>query len=397
VWSVYIGNAATMGLMGAVFALALAVSLALPQQPAPPPAPTPPGDAVAQASADLDAGRYEQAIAALAGFVEKNPDNVPARFNLALAQSLAGHDEEAIAGFQKVLKLSPDLFEARVNLGQILVKAKRYAEAEPLLEKAVSQKESDPRPVYLLARALAGQEKWKEAVPHFARAAELSPDEPGIRLEYAEACERAGMKSEAIAAYRQAPDNPAARERLGLLLLDSGDNAGAIEQLESVMKTSPSPADAFALATAYLRLKQPERALPWAQLMVEKEPANLDARLFLGRLFRDQKRYVDAARQFEVVVRGRPDSLEAWNEYAGMLLVLEQYEPALAALEQSRRLGGETVAYFWFRAITLDALKQTRPALESYQRFLDLSQGKNPDEEFKARQRARILQRVLNK
>ena len=41
--------------------------------------------------------------------------------------------------------------------------------------------------------------------------------------------------------------------------------------------------------------------------------------------------------------------------------------------------------------------RQPKPALASYQRFLELSNGKSPDEEFKARQRARILTKVLSK
>jgi hypothetical protein len=45
----------------------------------------------------------------------------------------------------------------------------------------------------------------------------------------------------------------------------------------------------------------------------------------------------------------------------------------------------------------LDKMKDLKPALESYQRFLALSQGQFPNEEFKARQRARILERELSK
>jgi hypothetical protein len=36
-----------------------------------------------------------------------------------------------------------------------------------------------------------------------------------------------------------------------------------------------------------------------------------------------------------------------------------------------------------------------KPALENYRRFLELSQGEHPDEEFKARQRVRILEHEL--
>jgi hypothetical protein len=38
-----------------------------------------------------------------------------------------------------------------------------------------------------------------------------------------------------------------------------------------------------------------------------------------------------------------------------------------------------------------------KPALEAYQRFLALSNGKSPDQEFQARQRVRLLQRELEK
>ncbi len=56
-----------------------------------------------------------------------------------------------------------------------------------------------------------------------------------------------------------------------------------------------------------------------------------------------------------------------------------------------------TPANYYFHAIIYDKLHDLKPALENYQKFLAVSQGKNPDEEFKARQRARIIQRELEK
>ena len=59
---------------------------------------------------------------------------------------------------------------------------------------------------------------------------------------------------------------------------------------------------------------------------------------------------------------------------------------------------GENSAGNWFlRAIILDKLHQIKPAKDAYEHFLALSQGKNPDQEFQARQRARILQREIDK
>jgi hypothetical protein len=62
-----------------------------------------------------------------------------------------------------------------------------------------------------------------------------------------------------------------------------------------------------------------------------------------------------------------------------------------------RALGGETEGHHYLRAIVLDHLKDVKGALAAYQQFLAASQGKHPNEEFKARQRVRILQKELSR
>jgi tetratricopeptide (TPR) repeat protein len=163
------------------------------------------------------------------------------------------------------------------------------------------------------------------------------------------------------------------------------------------MKQQPTPAAAYALATAYLRDQRPEKSIPLAQAIVQHEPDNLEARLFLGRLLRDQKQYGPAAQQFQAA-RLTPDSLEAWNEFTAALVLLQQHEAGAAGAGAGpRALGGENAAYHYLRATMLDARKEHKPALESYQRFLAMSEGKHPDEEFKARQRVRMLERMTRR
>ncbi|MBI5282444.1 MAG: tetratricopeptide repeat protein [Candidatus Solibacter usitatus] len=368
--------------------LASLLLLARLQQPAGP---------MAEASAHLDAGRFAQAIDLLQPLAEKWPDDITVRFNLALAYSLAGRDEDAIAGFRKVLALKAGLYEAQLNLGRLLVKLDRFAEAAPLLEEALGQRPAGGKAAYLLGRAYAGGGQWTKAVAALEKAVEVDPGTADIQLELAVACEKAKLPEKAAAIYRRFPDNAAARERLGLILLDSGDAAGAIEHLEAARSSSPSPALLYALATAYLRAKQPDQAIAAAALLAAAEPADIRVRLFYGRLLRDQKRYDDAARQFDAAVKIKPDSGEAWNEFTAMLLLLKQYEPALAALERARQLNGETPAYHYFRATMLDALQQPKPALESYRKFLAQSDGSHPDEEFKARHRAKALEKAVKR
>jgi len=68
---------------------------------------------------------------------------------------------------------------------------------------------------------------------------------------------------------------------------------------------------------------------------------------------------------------------------------------ALEAYDKARGLGENTAGLAFMRAITLDKMRQLKPALEAYEQFLALSQGKNPDQEFQARQRVRIIRHQL--
>jgi superkiller protein 3 len=384
-----------------------------------------------QAMAHLEAGRHQQAITILKDLLEKNPDNYGVHFNLAVAQSMAGDDAEAIAGFRKALELEPKLYEAQLNLGQLLIKTRRFDEAAKVLQEAAGQRPKEFRPAFLLAgallsagkaeeaesrfrsacaidpkqgdawlglgRALASQNKWQEAAEALKKAAEITPGDTALQLELANSFEKAKMPVEAAEIYARFPEDPEVQERLGLILLDRGDAAGAAAALQRAADKSPAPALQFALATAYLRAKQPEKSIPLAASIVERDPNNVEMRMFYGRLLRDQKRYAEAAKQFSIAAQARPNSLEAWNELTAMLMLLGNYDTALQTLEKAKSLGGETPAYHYFRATMLDAMKQAKPALESYERFLAASKGRSPEEEFKARQRVRVLRKVLER
>jgi tetratricopeptide (TPR) repeat protein len=115
-----------------------------------------------------------------------------------------------------------------------------------------------------------------------------------------------------------------------------------------------------------------------------------------GRMLRDQRKFPEAAEQFFKGLQLKPDAPECWSEYAGVLVMMEDYPRALAALDKLATLHAEKPGHVYLRAIVLDKIKQKKPAIESYQRFLEMSKGQFPDEEFKARQRIRIIESELN-
>ncbi len=345
----------------------------------------------------IDEGRPREAIPLLEEAARKEPESAAIQFHLGYALSLAGENERAIAAFRRVLEIDPEIRAARLNLAHLLLGAGQPAEARTLLEQCLKQDPGDAKAAFLLGRALADSGQWRAAAEAFETAAQKQPADLETALALAGAWERAGERRKAAEVYARFSEEPAALERLGVLELEMGALEDSIRHLEAVRARSSTPAVLYALATAYLRNRQPEQSAATASALVALEPANPELRLFYGRLLRDQKKYAEAAPQFQEAVRLAPRSGEAWNEFAAVLMLLKQYEPALAALDKARELNGPSPAYDYFRATLLDAMNQPKAALESYRRFLASSNGAHPDEEFKARQRVRILERAVQR
>lgn len=379
----------------------------------------------------LEARKYDSAAQLFGKAVEADPKDYTAHFHLALSYSLLEQDANAISEYKKTLELKPGLYEAELNLGMLLLRQKQPAQAMPFLSAAAEAKPKESRPRFYLAESLlasgepgkaeeqyrialgldgksapahlglgrsaARQNRLPEAAEHFRKAAELDPAYKDALLELAALFEKNGQTQEAISIYQNFPENVAAQERLGELLVESKQYREAIPRLEKAVQADPTPANRLALATAYRLNNEPEKSLPLLEKIVASDPTNYDLRMTYGRALRDQKQYMPAAKEFHQAVKLKPKSKEAWNELAGMLILLESYPQALAALDRVKQLGEETAANHYFRAIVLDKIHEYKPALESYERFLAASEGRNPDEEFKARQRVRIIRKELSK
>ena len=133
---------------------------------------------------------------------------------------------------------------------------------------------------------------------------------------------------------------------------------------------------------------------PWWSAILATDPNNFELRMLEGALFATSAvsggRRGFAARATKLKSLDAP---EAWSELANVLVMAENYPPALAALDRVAALHAEKPGHVFLRAIVLDKTRDLKPALESYQRFLTLSQGENPNQEFQARQRIKTLER----
>jgi tetratricopeptide (TPR) repeat protein len=377
----------------------------------------------------LDAKDYQAAVENFTKAAAADSKDYTALFNLALAYSLQGKDADAVPQYKKALELKPDLYQADLNLAISLLRLKQDAEAVPYLTSAVAEKPKEFRPNYYLGAALLGSGQFEkaqqaytaaleidpkspdaelglahalaklnrlsDAAPHFQKAAELNPAYRHDLLDLASLYEQQSQPQDAMAIYQQFPDDPGAQEHVGILLLAAGRPADAIPHLEIAVARSPTTANRAALATSYFNTHQPDKASPLAEQLLAAEPNNFDILMLHGRIVRDQRKYPEAAHDFRLAVTMKPNEAEGWSELATSLIMAEDYQGAVDALDKVAALHAEKPGHVFFRALALDNLHDKRGALAAYQRFLTMSNGQSPNEEFKARERAKLLEREL--
>jgi len=388
-------------------------------------------DYLAEGLKALDANQPAAAEPLFRKAIEADPKDYAAHFNLAFALSAQQKDVEAIAELRRTLELKPGLYEADLNLGILLLRNRQPTEAAAVLKEAVAAKANEFKPnLYLgdallasgdaagaeeryraaiaadpksaaahvgLASALLRESKIDEAAEQFRSAASLDPKYRDRLLELAAEYEKARRYNDAIAIYRDFPENAAARERLGALQVESKDYSSAIPNLEQAVRTSPTTTNRLALADAYRMAGDHAKEIAQLQLAVAAEPNNFDLRMILGRALRDQHQLMAAAQHFSAATKLHPDDVKAWNELASALIVAQNYTEGLAALDHVRALGKEVPGDHFLRAITLDKLQMKPQAVEAYRQFLATDNGAAPNQEFQARQRIRIIESELKK
>lgn len=167
--------------------------------------------------------------------------------NLLYAEALMEHSmpERGVTLMRVYLQKHPDSLDARLELALLLVKSKQFTEAEKLLN-SIPAKQRSPLVDYYHARALIGMARQNDAVPYLQKAVKEMPDFVEALAELAFIHEQRGELREARTVY----------EKLIKLNFSTQDVA-------------------LRLVNISLRLKQPEKALQYMRLGPDTVPFKL--------------------------------------------------------------------------------------------------------------------------
>jgi len=239
-----------------------------------------------------------------------NPRSSMAHFNLGNILADRGEVEAAIERYQQAAQFDPRGTDILNNLGGIYLKQGKLEEAIEQYQRAVEINPIDDYAHYNLGQILAKRGEYDRAIGHLQRVVELIPADGEAHYDLGRVLKKRGEGDKAIEHFRQAvrinPDHGNSQYELGVALALRGQQREAIEHLRRALELNPlqSPGKThFLLATALANDGQFDKAVPYYQEALRKEPESAETHEGLGRALNQLGRGDEAIQHYEQALR----------------------------------------------------------------------------------------------
>jgi eukaryotic-like serine/threonine-protein kinase len=288
---------------------------------------------------------HDGAITAFQNAIRIHPKDSNAHFRLGKALQARGDPDGAIAAYWKAIAINPNFFQAHGNLGAILCDVKHdYDGAATAFRTVIRINPNEPSGHFNLGNVLAARGDLDAAIAAYRRALEIDPNHAPGHHNLGNALAGKADWSGSIKAFREAirlnPKFALSHFNLGMSLRASGDPDGAIEPFKAAVALNPNRVQyngalAWVLLTCRdVKRRDPERALALARRAVELAPKLPVAQKTLG------------------IAHYRTGDFKA----------------AVAALEESVKLGDTDAAAHLFLAMSHHKLGNPGEARKAYDR-----------------------------
>jgi Tfp pilus assembly protein PilF len=386
---------------------------------------------IAQAEDAIQKNDFTGAEALLKKAIDKDPKNYLAWFDLGFVLNRLGRVEDSIHAYRQSVAAKPEVFETNLNLGLMLVRfnspeAERYLRAATTLTPTAHPEEGQARAWLALAHLLENT-KPEDALAAYRKASELTPKDPEPHLSAGLLHERQKEFSDAEAEYKlvlaldahyteaaigltniymksgrlgdaepllrrlaaERPDDAGIHLQLGRVLAAEDKKDDAIAEIQAALKLAPADSEAQReLADLYSSAGKNDLAENTYRALVTAQPKDPELHRGLGQALLRQKKFPEAQQEFLTALRLKRDSPDVYVDLAFAASENKNYELTIRALNGRTLLNAELPAIcFFLRASAYDHLHDYKQAALDYHHFLDVANGKFPDQEWQATHR----------
>lgn len=253
-------------------------------------------------------GRTHEAEARISGLIEAGLDSEQVRLVAGRLAEARGDAKSAMDEYRRATNLRPDRAPAFLRLGVLLLAAKRLAEAEQALERAVALAPREGTAYAALAELAGKMGHRAKAIGHLKTALVCLPQDARLRLKLANELYRAGDHRLATRCLNQLPEEARRREAALLLegrLAEAGGDLSAAERAYAAAK-AVAPASIGAEiehALVLWRLGRCADAEAALRALRERHPRSTEAALALARVLAEAERLDEAEKMAGEVIR----------------------------------------------------------------------------------------------
>ena len=389
---------------------------------------------IAQAEDAIQKNDFAGAETLLRKALDADPKNYQAWFDFGFVLNRLNRNDESIAAYRKSVAAKPDVFESNLNLGLMLARSNN-TEAEPFLRAATAlkpsvnsaneQAEGQAR-AWLAIAHLVENQKPNDAVEAYRKASELTPKdtEPHLSVgllherqkEFAAAAEeykqvlaldphsteatigltniymKSGRPGEAEPLLRklavERPEDAGIHLQLGRMLAAQGKKNDALVEMQLGTKLAPSDSEAQRdLAELLVESSNLPQAEAVYRSLTTAHQSDAELHQLLGEVLLKERKFPVAQDEFMKALKLKPDFGIAYGSLAVAANENANYALTVKSLEVRAKLLPETPVSYFLRATAFDHLQDYKRAAQYYHLFLDAANGKDPNDEWKARHR----------
>ncbi len=239
-----------------------------------------------------------------------------------------GKHLDAIQHYSAAIQIKPNDDTAYNGLGNAFTYLGRYPEAVGAYDAAIRVRPGFPLAPFNEGIVLVLQGRVDEAIDKFQMVMKINKGARGhLEMFTDDQAKKDAQIVRAAAALRAMPNDPAAKCRYAIALVQRGRLEEAIDQLRAVADLGMDPE----VLASKLRAAKTEGApgqLPALQEAVRKKPDDPVAHFQLGNAYNNAGQRQQAVREFREAVRLNPDFARAHNNLAVALFFAGNYPEA---------------------------------------------------------------------
>jgi tetratricopeptide (TPR) repeat protein len=268
--------------------------------------------------------------------LQLEPGWANAEEHLKLGHTLAkqGKLEQATKCYHQVIQLEPDRAEAYYALGEVKASQKKWSEAIAYYTQAIEWAPQNVEVHYNLGKALVAQSRWQEAVACFDKTIRLQPD--GV-LGYLE-LRHALIK---LDRWQPATQNIKIQSGIARSLAAQNRWEEALTYYQRILKLEPTVENYISVRDLLTHLEHWEEALPYCRKVAQLQPDSNQAFHHLGDVFSHLEQWDKAVRAFKRAIQLDPEFAWSYNNLGDVLIKLEQWDEAAVVLQKAIAINPE--------------------------------------------------------